>query len=119
VERQKELLLQSKAPEVIQSIEALLAKGRKRKLKEKLLSYLKANQDRMDYEYYQTLGCGIIGSGAVESAHRTVVQKRMKLSGQRWSKPGAGHMLNLRVIHMNRQWDKVIGLAKTNFANSA
>jgi hypothetical protein len=119
VERQKELLLQSKATEVIQGIEALPVGGRKRKIKTKLLMYLKANEGRMDYAHYQTIGCGIIGSGAVESAHRTVVQKRMKLSGQRWSKTGAGHMLNLRVISMNQQWDKVIGLARTNFANSA
>lgn len=119
VERQKQLLLKSRAEEVIEGIEALPAKGRRKKIKEKLLAYLNANQDRMDYAHYQTLGCGIIGSGAVESAHRTVVQKRMKLSGQRWSKQGAGHMLNLRVIHMNQQWDKVIELARTNFASSA
>ena len=87
-------------------------------MKAGLLAYLKANQDRMDYQRYRSIGCGIIGSGAVESAHRTVVQKRMKLSGQRWSKKGAQHMLNLRVIHMNHQWDKVIQLAKTNFANA-
>ncbi|MEO8764779.1 MAG: hypothetical protein ABI416_10850 [Ginsengibacter sp.] len=37
--------------------------------------------------------CGIIGSGAIESAHRTVIQKRMKLSGQRWSKCGAQNIL--------------------------
>lgn len=119
VERQKELLLKSKAGEVMATIEALPAVRKNKKIKAKLLGYLKANQDRMDYQHYQSLGCGIIGSGAVESAHRTVVQKRMKLSGQRWSKPGAGHMLNLRVIHMNHEWDKVIHLAKTNFANSA
>ncbi len=118
VEKQKELLLQSKASEVMGDIKALSGAKGKQKLKTKLLAYLKANQNRMDYKHYQTIGCGIIGSGAIESAHRTVVQKRMKLSGQRWSKKGAGHMLNLRVIHMNKQWDKVIHLAKTNFANT-
>ncbi len=73
----------------------------------------------MDYKYYQQIGCGIIGSGAIESAHRTVVQKRMKLSGQRWSKKGAQNMLNLRVTHMNGQWSKVIELTKTNFKVAA
>ena len=119
VERQKEDLLNSKVGEVIAAIESLPAIKAKQPAKAKLVAYLKANQDRMDYQHYQSLGCGIIGSGAVESAHRTVVQKRMKLSGQRWSKQGAGHMLNLRVIHMNQQWDKVIQLAKTDFANTA
>jgi hypothetical protein len=119
VEIQKELLLESKASEVIKNIEALPATKPKQKSKAKLLVYLKANQNRMDYKHYQQLGCGIIGSGAIEAAHRTVVQKRMKLSGQRWSKKGAGHLLNLRVIYMNQQWDKVIHLVKTNFANTA
>jgi hypothetical protein len=119
VEKQKELFLQSKADEVMEGIKILRAAKGKQKIKAKLLAYLRANQKRMDYKDYQQMGCGIIGSGAIESAHRTVVQKRMKLSGQRWSKKGAQHMLNLRVIHMNQQWDKVIQLAKTNFANTA
>ena len=47
------------------------------------------------------IGLGIIGSGAVGSAHRTVIQKRLKLSGQRWSKRGVGNMLKLRTTKMN------------------
>jgi hypothetical protein len=48
------------------------------------------------------VGCGFIGSGEIESAHRTVIQKSMKLSGQRWSTKGVKNMLRLRVISMNR-----------------
>jgi hypothetical protein len=66
----------------------------------------------MDYRKYRSIGCGIIGSGSIESAHRTVIQKRMKLSGQHWSKPGSQNMLRLRVIAMNRQWHKVIEILK-------
>lgn len=119
VEEQKALLLESKAEGVIQNIEALSAPKGKQKAKANLLAYLKANRGRMDYKHYQRIGCGSIGSGAIESAHRTVVQKRMKLAGQHWSKKGAGHLLPLRLLYMNRQWDKVIHLAKTNFANAA
>jgi Uncharacterised protein family (UPF0236) len=119
VENQRELLLESKADEVIEGIKALAAVGRKQKLKTGLLAYLRTNGNRLDYKHYQSIGCGIIGSGAIESAHRTVVQKRMKLSGQRWSKKGAQHMLNLRVIYMNHEWEKVIQLAKTNFVKAA
>ena len=85
----------------------------------KVLDYYAANQDRMDYKKYQQIGCGIIGSGAIESAHRTLVQKRLKLSGQRWSKKGAQNMLNLRVTHMNGKWDKVVKLVKTEFKAAA
>jgi hypothetical protein len=73
----------------------------------------------MDYKKYLQIGCGLIGSGAIESAHRTVVQKRLKLSGQRWTKRGAQSMLNLRVTHMNGQWDKVVKLVQTEFKAAA
>ena len=119
VEQQKAWLLESHSEQVIDHVNSLTAPRGKRRLKTKLLAYLNANRSRMDYKYYQRIGCGIIGSGAIESAHRTVVQKRMKLSGQRWSKTGAQHMLHLRVIYMNHQWDNVIQLAKSNLANTA
>jgi hypothetical protein len=60
-----------------------------------------------------------IGSGAIESAHRTVVQKRMKQSGQRWTVEGAQNMLNLRVTRKNLQWAKIIELTKSEFKVSA
>ena len=73
----------------------------------------------MKYKYYLNIGCGIIGSGAIESAHRTVIQKRMKQSGQRWSTKGAKNMLRLRVISMNKQWAKVIDVITPKLANAA
>ena len=110
---QKELLLKSQVLEVVKNIQALA--GNKNKDAEKLIAYYQDNKDRMDYQHYQQIGCGIIGSGAIESAHRTVIQKRMKLSGQRWSKRGAQNMLNLRVINKNQQWSKIIEMSKYGF----
>jgi len=66
----------------------------------------------MRYKQYKNIGCGIIGSGAIESVYRTVIQRRMKLSGQRWSTKGARNMIRLRVISMNKQWAKVIDFLK-------
>ncbi len=111
-EEQKELLLQSKAKEVIANIENNFKNS---KDADSLVNYYSSNINRMDYSYYKTIGAGIIGSGAIESAHRTVVQKRMKQSGQRWTYDGAQNMLNLRVIKMNAQWDKIIKMLKTDF----
>jgi hypothetical protein len=54
------------------------------------------------------MGYGIIGSGAIESAHRTIIQKRLKQSGQRWGLNGAQNVLNLRVTKGSGQWNKVI-----------
>jgi hypothetical protein len=114
-EKQKELLLESKVATVIKNIRKL-SEGKEAL---QLIDYYKANQQRMDYKKYKQIGAGIIGSGAIESAHRTVVQKRMKLSGQRWSGTGAQNMLNLRVTSMNGRWDKVIALTKYHFKTAA
>lgn len=38
----------------------------------------------------------LIGSGVIEATHRNVTQKRLKLSGQRWSIDGAQNIINLR-----------------------
>lgn len=110
---QKELLLKSQVLEVIKNIKAL-AKGNNEEA-EKLIAYYQANAGRMDYQQYKQIGCGIIGSGAIESAHRTVIQKRMKLSGQRWSKKGAQNMLNLRIMNKNQQWSKIVEMSKYGF----
>lgn len=109
VEKQKALLLESGILTVMENIKALAGQNKEA---QKLIAYYEGNKDRMDYKSYQQIGCGIIGSGAIESAHRTVVQKRMKQSGQRWSLKGAQNMLNLRVIRKNLQWDKIIELSK-------
>lgn len=111
--QQKELLLKSQVLVVIQNIRALCKSTNEEA--EKLIAYYQANADRMDYQQYKHMGCGIIGSGAIESAHRTVIQKRMKLSGQRWSKQGAQNMLNLRVMNKNQQWSKIIEMSKYGF----
>ena len=108
-EHQKELLLDSDVETVLENISMTKAKEEEKK---KITNYYQNNKGRMRYKKYKNIGCGIIGSGAIESAHRTVMQKRMKQSGQRWSIDGAKNMLRLRVISMNKQWGKVIDLLK-------
>lgn len=111
IETQKALLYQSQTQEVISNIIAVPAKkGTIKTAKNKLLQYYKSNKERMDYKRYRSMGAGLIGSGAIESAHRTVVQKRMKLSGQRWTKKKAQNMLALRCVRLSGQWNKVIQL---------
>lgn len=54
--------------------------------------YFATNQDRMDYPAFRARGLPI-GSGAVESAARHLVQDRLKRAGMRWSAPGAQAVL--------------------------
>lgn len=56
--------------------------------------YFATNAGRMDYPAYRARGLPI-GSGAVESAAKHLVQCRMKRAGMRWSEPGAQALLAL------------------------
>ena len=67
----------------------------------------------MDYAYYREMGL-TISSGAIESANRTLVQERCKLSGQRWTATGIQQVLNLRALNMSNQWSKVENLIMHN-----
>lgn len=95
------------ADEVEQVIASVASEGYRSfcDLKEQraLVGYLTRHRDRMRYGSYRARGL-MIGSGPIESAHRNVIQQRMKLAGQRWSEPGAQAMLNLRVLHKSGHW---------------
>ncbi len=47
-----------------------------------------------------------IGSGEIESAHRYVIQERLKLPGAWWKAENVDSMLALRVVRANDQWDE-------------
>ncbi len=47
----------------------------------------------MNYRYYEEQGW-FIGSGAIESSNKTVVQWRTKQLGMRWSVNGGQYILN-------------------------
>jgi hypothetical protein len=64
------------------------------------LVYIRNNKDRMRYVTLSTSGLPI-GSGVTESAAKTVIGRRAKNSGQRWSEPGLRGALTLRAIHQS------------------
>lgn len=56
-------------------------------------------------EYQGALAQGLpIGSGEIESAHRYIVQQRLKRSGAWWRVDHADHMLALRLNRANGRW---------------
>lgn len=108
VEVQRKNLLEKSAQEVIQQVQGLIVRrSEDEEMRQTTLTYLNNNLHRMNYADYQKQGL-YIGSGAIESAHRTLIQDRMKRSGQRWSIEGANHMLNLRVCYKSDRWQKVV-----------
>ncbi len=58
------------------------------------------------FEYKSALESNLpIGSGEIESAHRYVIQNRLKIAGAWWKKNNAQKMLALRVVRQNAQWE--------------
>ncbi len=86
------------------------------------VNYLKTNRYRMNYKEYRAAGL-MIGSGAIESAHRTLIQCRMKRSGQRWTIKGGNNLLNLRCHYKSGHWDqvksKVLSMKNGSIKNAA
>ena len=59
------------------------------------------------FEYQQALVAGLpIGSGEIESAHRYVLQQRLKLAGAWWKEETAADMLALRTLRANGEWNQ-------------
>jgi hypothetical protein len=76
-----------------------------------IIRYYESNIERMKYGSFLKKGY-IIGSGAIESAHRNVIQQRLKLSGQRWSIAGAQRIANIRPYRKSNRWENVVGQIK-------
>lgn len=81
-------LIESKRREAKERLEGL----------ENLVRYYRTNANRMKYRVYREAGFPI-ASGAVESAHRHVLQTRMKRAGQHWAIRTARHMARLRAAY--------------------
>ena len=65
--------------------------------------YLSRRQNQLDYP--SALANNLpIGSGEIESAHRYIVQKRLKLPGSWWRVENAEYMLALRLNRANNKW---------------
>lgn len=65
--------------------------------------YLSQRMPQLDYQ--NALARNLpIGSGEIESAHRYLVQQRLKRPGAWWRAANAEHMLALRLNRANQQW---------------
>jgi hypothetical protein len=69
------------------------------------LSYLRKRETHMQYPRYQQDGWPI-GSGMVESAHKRVLQARLKGAGMQWASPNVNAMLALRMMIDNHRWEQ-------------
>ena len=70
------------------------------------LRYLRNRADQLNYK--DALDKNLpIGSGMIESAHKHVIQGRLKLAGCAWAKRNANLMAQLSVVRSNGAWDSI------------
>jgi hypothetical protein len=67
-------------------------------------NYLENRKNQLGYQ--SALAEGLpIGSGTVESGHRSVLQSRLKRSGAWWKPENAETMAHLKVVQANQNWN--------------
>jgi hypothetical protein len=77
-----------------------------------VLTFFNNHAHRMDYPIYLRNGWQI-GSGAIESGCKTVVNQRLCLGGMRWGEDGSDSVTHLRALYRSdaEQWEAFWSLA--------
>jgi hypothetical protein len=86
---------------------SLIIKSTKNKFKDnlnKLLNYLDHNKENIDYANYLSKGF-FIGSGAIESSNKTVLQRRLKYGAMRWNLTSAQAVVTLVAKVRSDRWN--------------
>ncbi len=69
--------------------------------------YISENKDAINYPEYKAKGY-FIGSGAIESGNKVVLQKRLKQAGMRWNPKTAQYLLTLKSKYESGRWQKEV-----------
>ena len=69
----------------------------------RLIGYLTRFSDALNYNRFKEKGYPI-GSGEIESAHKSIPQKRLKIPGASWLPESINPMLALRILRANNWW---------------
>ena len=103
VSKHRRLLLKGKSSEVIDGVQAL-CRGRNSKAIRTERDYFVRNEKRLDFQTAKELNLPI-GSGAIESSIRRVVNLRLKGPCIFWYKENAEHILMLRSYYKAGRWE--------------
>jgi len=108
VKKQAKQLLLGHVDEVIIQIKSL-CKGKAKKIRTER-NYFIRNQKRMNFAEMKELNLPI-GSGAIESAVRRVINLRLKGASIFWKKQTAEEMLLLRSYYKSGRWNLLMNIA--------
>jgi hypothetical protein len=107
LETQKQALRESDIQAVIAALEGLCAQAEEKDANAPVttaMAYLTKRAHQLDYQ--NAIAHKLpIGSGEVESAHRHILQKRLKIPGAWWRLERAEEMAQLRAMRANQRWD--------------
>ena len=77
-------------------------------------TYVQSHRKCMNYPEYEKKGY-FVGSGAIESCHRYVMQNRMKQPGQRWNIETGQGILSLKSRYESGNWEEIRELCRLNY----
>ena len=99
-DRIRELLWNGEVEVVLSELKSCLpiCNSEERTALRNLRRYYRKNAHRMDYRSFRAQGL-LVGSGIIESAHRHVIQTRMKKAGQHWGNTGGRRMARMRAAY--------------------
>lgn len=107
-ERQRHRLRHEEPMRVLEAIKRVRARARGREQEQVVtgvLGYLEARREQIRYAEFAASGYPI-GSGAVESANKVVVERRLKGAGMHWARRNVNAMLALRCAVANERWEQ-------------
>jgi hypothetical protein len=108
LDKRKQLLKEDAVEKIIEELKtATTETAEANNALKDVVRYYENNINRMKYGTFIKKGY-LIGSGAIEAAHRNVIQQRLKLSGQRWSIDGAQRIANLRAYRKSNRWENIV-----------
>lgn len=111
VTRQRKLLLKGEVDKVIEAVK-VLCRGRRSKEIRTERDYFIRNRHRMHYAQIASLQLPI-GSGAIESAVRRVINLRLKGASIYWRRENAEVMITLRAFYKSGRWNLLKDMANS------
>jgi len=109
VKQQRKRLLEGKVEAVLKAVEEICGE-RKSQAAAREMEYFRKHQLRMQYAMFKSEGLPI-GSGAVESAIRRVINLRLKGAGIFWKRENADVMLLMRSYYKAGRWEMLKEMA--------
>jgi hypothetical protein len=109
--KQQERMKANRVSEVVKEMEGKLEREEVSEEQAPVRACVRYIKNRLTcLDYQGAIEAGLpIGSGEVESGHRSVIQARLKVSGAWWKEENAENMLALRTMRANDEWQSYWG----------